>query len=283
MARLHTVQHGNRITTNILSTSMTNLHPILTGALASLAAGLGTGVGAVLIYGIRELKPRTEDALLSGAAGIMLAASFYSLLQPGLEYGEQRYGSPGIAVTLVVAGMLLGGAVIWTIHRYAPHEHFHAGREGPDAGKLARLWLFVIAITLHNFPEGMAVGVGAASGDFAAGAALTIGIGIQNVPEGLAVAAALMAAGYSRHLSAGIAFLTGLVEPVGGLIGAGAAWVAAALLPLILGFSGGAMLYIISAEIIPETHRKGHKTVATGSLMVGVALMLVLGVLLDAG
>jgi ZIP family zinc transporter len=213
----------------------------------------------------------------------MLAASFYSLLQPGLEYGIQRYDSPGIAVILVISGMLLGGGMIWTIHSYAPHEHFHAGREGPDASKLARLWLFVIAITLHNFPEGMAVGVGAASGDFAAGVSLTIGIGVQNVPEGLAVAAALMAAGYGRHLSAGIAFLTGLVEPVGGLLGASAAWLASALLPAILGFAGGAMLYIISAEIIPETHRKGHKTVATASLMLGVALMLALGVLLETG
>jgi len=265
----------------LMSTNLTELHPILAGALASLAAGLGTGVGAVLIYGIRELKPRTEDALLSGAAGVMLAATFYSLLQPGLEYGVQRYGNPGMAVTLVIAGMLLGGGMLWTIHRYAPHEHFHAGREGPDASKLARLWLFVIAITLHNFPEGMAVGVGAASGDFAAGAAQTVGIGVQNVPEGLAVAAALIAAGYSRQLSAGIAFLTGLVEPLGGLLGAGTVWLASALLPVILGFAGGAMLYIISAEIIPETHRKGHKTVATGSLMVGVALMLAVGVLLD--
>ena len=261
---------------------MTEMHPILTGTLASLAASIGTGIGAALIYTIKELKPRTEDALLSAAAGIMLAASFYSLLEPGIEYGLQRYDDGVIAVTVVVAGMLLGGGVLWTIHRYAPHEHFHGGREGPANTKLARLWLFVIAITLHNFPEGMAVGVGAASGDFATGASLTLGIGVQNVPEGLAVAASLMAAGYSRHRSAGIALLTGLVEPVGGLVGSSAAWFASALLPGILGFAGGAMLYIISGEIIPETHRKGHQTIATGSLMVGVALMLVFGTLLEA-
>lgn len=261
---------------------MSELHPILAGTLASLAASLGTSVGAALIFTITELKPRTEDALLSGAAGIMLAASFYSLLQPGLEYGLERYDHGAIAVAVVIAGMLLGGGVLWTIHRYTPHEHFHAGREGPDTTKLARLWLFVIAITLHNFPEGMAVGVGAASGDFTTGAALTVGIGVQNVPEGLAVAAALMAAGYSRNQSAGIAFLTGLVEPVGGLLGSSAAWFASALLPGILGFAGGAMLYIISDEIIPETHRKGHETIATGSLMVGVALMLVFVTMLDS-
>jgi ZIP family zinc transporter len=258
------------------------MHPILTGTLASLAAGLGTGIGAAFIYGISELKPRTEDALLSGAAGIMLAASFYSLLQPGLEYGLQSYGDSLIAVMVVIAGMLLGAGLLWAIHRHTPHEHFRAGREGPDDTKLARLWLFVIAIALHNFPEGMAVGVGAASGDLTTGAALTVGIGVQNIPEGLAVAAALMAAGYSRNLSAGIALLTGLVEPVGGLLGSSLAWFAAALLPGILGFAGGAMLYVISDEIIPETHRKGHETLATGSLMIGVALMLALGTLLES-
>ena len=258
------------------------MHPILTGTLASLAAGLGTGIGAAFIYSISELRPRTEDALLSGAAGIMLAASFYSLLQPGLEYGLQHYHDSVTAVVVVIAGMLLGAGLLWAIHRYTPHEHFRAGREGPDDTKLARLWLFVLAITLHNFPEGMAVGVGAASGDLTTGAALTVGIGVQNIPEGLAVAAALMAAGYSRNLSAGIAFLTGLVEPIGGLLGSSLAWFAAALLPGILAFAGGAMLYIISDEIIPETHRKGHATLATGSLMIGVALMLALGTLLDS-
>jgi ZIP family zinc transporter len=179
--------------------------------------------------------------------------------------------------------MLLGEATLWVIHAGVPHEHFHAGREGPLGGKIARLWLFVIAITLHNFPEGMAVGVSAASGDFQTSAAPTLGIGVQNVPEGLAVAAALMAAGYARHQSASVALLTGLVEPVGGLIGSTAAWLAAAVLPGVLGFAGGAMLYIISDEIIPETHRGNHATLATFSLLAGVALMLAFTMLLDGG
>lgn len=235
----------------------------------------------MLIYALRELGPRLEDALLSGAAGIMLAASFYSLLQPGLEYGAERYGGSGIAVTVVILGMLAGAATLWWIHAHAPHEHFHSGREGPDATRMKRLWLFVIAITLHNFPEGMAVGVGAATGDFGTGAALTIGIGVQNVPEGLAVAASLMAAGYTRNFAVLVACLTGLVEPVGGLLGSSAAWLAAPMLPAVLGFAGGAMLYIISDEIIPETHRDGHETLATGALLVGVAMMLVFGALLE--
>ncbi|MDZ7827485.1 MAG: ZIP family metal transporter [Gammaproteobacteria bacterium] len=258
---------------------MTDLHPVLVGVLASGVAGLGTGLGAVLIYAVRELRPWTEDALLSGAAGIMLAASFYSLLQPGLEYGFAEYGSRVQSVAVVVAGMLAGGLVLYLIHQHAPHEHFHVGREGPDTAKFARLWLFIIAITLHNFPEGMAVGVGAASGDVAAGTALTLGIGIQNVPEGLAVATSLLAAGYGRHTAFWIAFATGLVEPLGGLLGASMAWLAATLLPAVLAFAAGAMLYIISDEIIPETHRAGHQNIATASLMTGVALMLILTVL----
>lgn len=260
---------------------MTDLHPVLAGVLASAAAGLGTGLGAVLIYGIRELRPWTEDALLSGAAGIMLAASFFSLLQPALEYGVEEYGSAWGSVAVVVAGMLAGGLLLFFIHQHAPHEHFHTGREGPDTARVARLWLFVIAITLHNFPEGMAVGVGVASGDVAAGLALTVGIGIQNVPEGLAVAASLLAAGYGRHTAFLIAFATGLVEPIGGLLGASMAWLAVTLLPAVLAFAGGAMLYIISDEIIPETHRGDHQHIATGALMVGVALMLLLIVLFD--
>lgn len=260
---------------------MDDLHPILVGTLASGAAGLGTAVGAVMIYAVRELRAWTEDALLSGAAGIMLAASFYSLLQPGLEWGRERYDDPSLAVAVVIAGFLVGGLTLWTIHRFTPHEHFHAGREGPEGAKIARLWLFVIAITLHNFPEGMAVGVGAGSGDLTAGLALTLGIGVQNVPEGLAVATSLLAAGYRRHTAALIAFSTGLVEPVGGLVGASAAWLAATLLPAVLGFAAGAMVYIISDEIIPETHRDGHETIATASLMGGVALMLVFVALLD--
>lgn len=261
--------------------TVTDLHPVLAGFLASAVASLGTALGALLIYGVRELKSWTEDALLSGAAGIMLAASFFSLLQPGLEYGFEAYGSPLLSVAVVMAGMLAGGWLLYLIHQHAPHEHFRKGREGPDTVRFARLWLFVIAITLHNFPEGMAVGVGVASGDVAAGAALTLGIGIQNIPEGLAVAVALLAAGYGRHTAFLIAFATGLVQPLGGLLGASMAWIAVAMLPAVLAFAGGAMIYIISDEIIPETHRGDNKSIATGSLMLGVALMLLLMVLFD--
>ena len=151
-----------------------------------------------------------------------------------------------------------------------------AGREGPDRSALSRIWLFVIAITLHNFPEGMAVGVGFAGGDTSNGRALATGIGIQNIPEGLAVAVSLLSVGYSRWSAFRVGLLTGLAEPVGGLFGALAVSLAEPLMPWALSFAAGAMLFIISDEIIPETHRGGYQTLATFSLLGGFAVMMYL-------
>jgi len=255
---------------------MTVENVILIGFLASLIAGLGTGVGALGVFFLRRLSPRMEDALLSAAAGIMLAASFFSLLLPGIESGEQWFGSRVVAVLVVTFGLLAGAVALQLIHRFAPHEHFIIGREGPEAEALGRIWLFIIAITLHNFPEGMAVGVGFADGNIDNGIALATGIGIQNIPEGLAVAMALVAAGYSRMAAFGVGTLTGLAEPIGGLFGAAAVSVAGPLMPWTLGFAAGAMLFIISDEIIPETHRRGYQTIATFSLLGGFAVMMFL-------
>lgn len=217
-----------------------------------------------------------EDILLSAAAGIMLAASFFSLLLPAIAYGEAQYMSRDLAVAVVIGGLLLGAVALFTIHRLVPHEHFFSGREGPDVAAFSRIWLFVIAITLHNFPEGMAVGVGFAGGDIGNGVSLAAGIGIQNMPEGLAVAVSLISLGYSRWTAFGVGSLTGLVEPVGGLFGSVAVSIAAPLMPWTLGFAAGAMLFIISDEIIPETHRRGLKGKATFALLGGFALMMYL-------
>ena len=157
-----------------------------------------------------------------------------------------------------------------------PHEHFQLGREGGEATELSRIWLFVIAITLHNFPEGMAVGVGFAGGELSNGLPLTLGIGLQNIPEGLAVSVALLSVGYEKTQAALFAALTGLVEPIGGLLGAVAVSSAAALMPWALAFSAGAMLFIISDEIIPETHSAGNKNLATFSLLGGFVIMMIL-------
>ncbi|MDX1484599.1 MAG: ZIP family metal transporter [Alphaproteobacteria bacterium] len=246
------------------------------GTLASLLAGLGTAVGGLGVLFIRRLSERMEDILLSMAAGIMLAASFFSLLLPAISYGEAQFGAKVPAVAIVIAGLLLGALALHVLNRVVPHEHFFTGREGPDTATLKRIWLFVIAITIHNFPEGMAVGVGFAGGDMANGTALATGIGLQNIPEGLAVAVSLLAAKYTRAQAFAIAALTGLVEPVGGLLGAVAIWLAAPLMPVTLGFAAGAMLFVISDEIIPETHRRGLENAATFSLMGGFAAMMFL-------
>lgn len=246
------------------------------GFVASLLAGLGTGVGALAVFAIKELSARLEDGLLSLAAGIMLAASFFSLLLPGIGHAEAQTGNKALAVAIVGAGLLIGALALYSIHRYVPHEHFFAGREGPNTTLLSRIWLFVIAITLHNFPEGMAVGVGFADGDLANGTSLATGIGLQNIPEGLAVAASLLVVGYTRRQAFAVAFLTGLVEPLGGLFGSALVSLAQPLMPWTLGFAAGAMLFVISDEVIPETHRGDYENLATFSLLVGFVIMMFL-------
>lgn len=248
------------------------------GAAGSLIAGSFTAIGALPVLLGRGISQRTQNTLLGFAAGVMLAATVFSLIIPGIAQGERIYGGAVLAVMLVSAGILAGGLVIAIVHRYAPHEHFVSGREGADAAYLRRLWLFVIAITLHNFPEGLAVGVSFAGDDIANGVALATGIGLQNIPEGLAVAVALVSAGYDRFRSVAVAAATGLVEPVGGIVGAGAVSIAAPLLPLGLAFAAGAMLFVISNEIIPETNRKGYAGHATAGLMVGFVVMMQLDV-----
>lgn len=252
--------------------------PLLLGALASLAAGLATGLGGVPVLFGRRLAAAKEDALLGFAAGVMLAAAFFSLINPALAAaGGRGYGPMGAAL-VVVAAILSGAICLWLLNRVLPHEHFVTGRAGMGGEAVRRIWLFVLAITLHNFPEGLAVGVGFGGGDVAAGTALALAIGLQNIPEGMAVAVALAGLGYTPREAAWVALLTGLVEPVGGLIGAGAVTISAAVLPWGMGFAAGAMLWVISNEIIPETHRKGHEDIATLGLMAGLAVMMLLDV-----
>jgi ZIP family zinc transporter len=246
------------------------------GFLGSLFAGLGTGLGALGILFVLRPSDRTQDAMLSAAAGIMLAATFFSLLLPALNQADELTSNRYFGSALVGLGVLLGAGGLYAVHRLVPHEHFVLGKEGPDTARIGRIWLFIIAITLHNFPEGMAVGVGFAGGQISNGIALAVGIGLQNIPEGFAVALSLIAIGYSRSYSFWVATLTGLVEPVGGAVGAAAVTLAEPLMPLILGMAAGAMLFVISDEIIPETHRRGYETVATFSLLGGFVVMMFL-------
>lgn len=249
------------------------------GALGSLVAGLCTGVGALLVFVRSKWSQRSQLVMLAFAAGVMLAAAIFSLLLPALDLVSERASSSFAAVAEVAAGLGLGALTIGTFNLWVPHEHFVKGPEGRAKIDLGRNWLFILAITLHNFPEGMSVGI-SFGGGLERGIPVMIGIGIQNLPEGLAVAAALIGDGFARQRAFWIAMFTGLIEPIGGLVGAFTMHLGATLLPWGLSFAGGAMLYVILVEILPETHGRGIERSTTASLTVGFVLMMVLDVLL---
>ena len=237
-----------------------------------------TAIGAVPVLFGKTPSRGVRDMSLGFAAGVMLSASFFSLIIPALEAAGEKYGEGIIPASIAVAGILVGMVIVAILNESLPHEHFRSGREGPDSGSLRQIWLFIIAITIHNFPEGLAVGVGFGAHGVSGGMPLAIGIGLQNLPEGLAVAVALLGEGYSRIRAWGIAALTGLVEPIGGALGAALISFSEPFLPWGLAFAAGAMLYVVSHEIIPETHRSGHQNKATLGLSIGLVLMLFLDV-----
>ncbi|MBN9407873.1 MAG: ZIP family metal transporter [Burkholderiales bacterium] len=251
--------------------------PVVGAALkGGLLAAFATALGTVPVMLSQRLSDRTQDTLFGFGAGVMLAACSFSLILPGLEAaragGAGAWGAGGV----MGASILLGAAALLAMERFVPHEHFIKGVEGQNSRKLRRTWLFVFAIALHNLPEGLAIGVAYAGNDPIRAGALSAGIAIQDVPEGLVVAVALLAAGYRRAVAVGLGMASGLVEPVGAVIGAVVVSYSAALLPWGLGFAAGAMLFVISHDIIPESHRKGDEAHATGGLMIGFVLMMLL-------
>lgn len=246
----------------------------LLGGLVGCAA---TMLGALGAFALRGLSNRVEDSLLGFAAGMMLAASAFSLILPGIEAARLQLGTTGAGAGLVVAvGLGLGVALMLGLDRFIPHEHRHVGAQGPRTARVSGVWLFVIAITLHNLPEGMAIGVAFAQGDLSVGLPLTTAIAIQDVPEGLAVAMALRAVQVDVKRAVLLAMATGIMEPIGALIGFGLSSGLAIAYPIGLGLAAGAMIFVVSHEVIPETHRNGHQTSATIGLMGGFALMMVL-------
>jgi ZIP family zinc transporter len=249
---------------------------VVIGFLASLAAGSATAIGALPVLFGRRVSRKVSDIMLGFAAGVMLAASFFSLIVPSLEIARRIFEHQSTVAVVVTAGVLFGSGFVGLLNEVVPHEHFEQGREGPRLREARRVWLFVFAITLHNLPEGLAVGVGFGDGNIASGTKLATGIGLQNVPEGLAVALALLTIGYSRAKAFALAGLTGLVEPLTGFAGAYAVSLSRLLLPWAMSFAAGAMIYVISHEIIPETHRHGSQKMATLGLMIGLATMMLL-------
>ena len=251
--------------------------PGLRLALIGGSAGFATtALGALPALVLRGLPQRVEDSLLGMAAGMMLAASAFSLLLPGLEAGAGILGSKPLGAGVVVIGMALGVLLMLGLDAFIPHEHDKTGPCGPGHERCSRIWLFVLAIAVHNLPEGMAIGVSFSQSDMAVGLPLTTAIALQDIPEGLAVALALRSAGFAPRFAVLVAIATGLLEPVGALLGVGLSSGLALAYPLGLGLAAGAMIFVVSHEVIPETHRNGHQTPATLGLMFGFALMMVL-------
>lgn len=256
-----------------------NLSPVAAGTLASLAAGLMTAVGAAPLLVMKTPSKQTEGVLLGFAAGVMLAASFFSLIIPGVGVLEDHGSSRAMAAGVMAMAVMLGAVAVGLLNRFAPVDMLAIGPAG-SKDLARRIWLFVFAITLHNFPEGAAVGFSFGGGDMSQGLSTALGIGIQNMPEGLAVAAAMGTLGWGRKAAFGAALASGMVEPVGGLIGAGLVFLLPALLPWGLGLAAGAMIYVVAAEIIPETRANATDERSMAGLMVGLVGMMFLDIAL---
>ena len=243
--------------------------------LTALGVGGATVFGALIGFIFKKISHRFSDIVLSFAAGVMLAAAVLGLIIPSLEYG----GKFGILIT--VAGIFAGAVCLNIIDKLVPHLHKFVGdeTESHNNANLNRVLLFVLAIAIHNLPEGIAAGVGFGSGDTTQALIIAGGIALQNIPEGMVIIAPMLAAGISPRKTLILALITGLVEIVGTLIGYFAVSISTAILPFALAFAGGTMLYVISDEMIPETHSHGSERGATYALLVGFCVMLVTDVL----
>ncbi len=244
--------------------------------LTALGVGGATVFGALIGFMFKKMSHKFSDIILSFAAGVMLSAAVLGLIMPSLEYG----GKYGILTT--VAGIFAGAICLNIIDKLVPHLHKMVGQdiEEHNNAKLSKVLLFVTAIAIHNLPEGIAAGVGFGSGNTAQALLIAGGIALQNIPEGMVIIAPMLAAGVSSKKTFVIAMITGLVEVIGTLIGYFAVSVASFILPFALAFAGGTMLYVISDEMIPETHAHGEQRWATYALLVGFCIMLVSDVLL---
>jgi ZIP family zinc transporter len=247
--------------------------------LTALGVGGATLLGAVLGFIFKKISHRAGDIILSFAAGVMLAAAVLGLVIPSVEYGGG--GAKGLLIAVV--GIFLGALTVNAFDKLVPHLHKLTGvdpENGEKGGKADKVLLFVLAIAIHNLPEGIAAGVGFGTGNVADGILIAVGIALQNIPEGIAIIAPMLSAGIKPRRTFLIAAATGAVEVVGTLFGYLAVTLAQAILPFGLAFAGGTMLYIISDEMIPETHAHGSERGATYALIAGFCLMLVMDVLL---
>ena len=244
--------------------------------LTALGVGGATVIGSLMGFVFKNISHKFSDIVLSFAAGVMLAAAVLGLVLPSLEYG----GEFGLVIT--IAGIFAGALCLNLIDKLVPHLHKLVGAdiESHNNANLSKVLLFVTAIAIHNLPEGIAAGVGFGSGDTSQALIIAGGIALQNIPEGMVIIGPMLAAGVTPKKTFICAMVTGLVEVVGTLVGYFAVSIASAILPFALAFAGGTMLYVISDEMIPETHAHGSERGATYSLLVGFCIMLITDVLL---
>lgn len=271
---------------SMLKDAFLDLHPIAQAGCAGLFTWAITACGAGLVFFTKAVNQKLLDAMLGLSGGVMIAASYWSLLAPAIEISQHR---PGPSWFPAAIGFLTGAAGLLACDKLLPHLHIGFSvdeSEGPKT-RWRRSTLLVLAITLHNIPEGLAVGVafggiieGQPSTSMAAALALTLGIGLQNFPEGTAVAMPLRMDGMSRRKSFWYGQLSAVVEPVAAIIGAAAVTYSTAVLPYALSFAAGAMIFVVVEELIPESHRAGNVDLATICLMIGFTIMMVLDVAL---
>ncbi|MCX7848290.1 MAG: ZIP family metal transporter [bacterium] len=264
-----------------------SMHPVVQALLATLFTWGVTALGAGQVLFFKSINRKVLDGMLGFAAGVMIAASFWSLLAPAIRMAEQSSQWPAWAPALI--GFLLGGGFLRITDRLLPH--LHPGLAETQAEGIKTHWkrtvLLVLAITLHNIPEGLAVGVafgavreGLGQATLAGAVALALGIGIQNFPEGVAVAVPLRREGMSRLKSFWYGQLSGVVEPVAGVVGATAVMTMTTLLPYALAFAAGAMIYVVVEELIPESQLSGNSDIGTTGVLLGFAVMMTLDVAL---
>ncbi len=244
--------------------------------LTALGVGGATMIGSIIGFIFKNISHKFSDIVLSFAAGVMLAASVLGLIIPSVEYG----GKFGLLIT--IAGIFAGALCLNLIDKLVPHLHKLVGPDIEDHNNanLSKILLFVTAIAIHNLPEGIAAGVSFGTDDVSQAIMIAGGIALQNIPEGMVIIGPMLAAGIKPRRTFIAAMITGLVEVVGTLVGFFAVSVASAILPFALAFAGGTMLYVISDEMIPETHAHGSERGATYALLVGFCLMLASDVLL---
>ena len=251
------------------------MYPVL---LTALGVGGATVIGALLGFLFKKPSHKFNDIVLSLAAGVMLAAAVIGLIIPSLEYGGK------FSMLITVAGIFAGAVCLNLIDKLVPHLHKMTGVDQelhPDkTAQVNKVLLFVIAIAIHNLPEGIAAGVSFGTGDNLQALTVAGGIALQNIPEGMVIIAPMIASGMSRSRTFIIAAMTGVVEIIGTFIGYFAVSISTAILPFALAFAGGTMLYVISDEMIPETHAHGNERGATWALLVGFCVMLATDVLL---